>query len=327
MILRIYASNQPLTLALLPFTTLGVLLTAAARGQLTAVNMGFPMDSYLANSLESPYSLAMLVGILILGGAYLTNTIFNRHEFYNVPVFVPALIYSMLAATIALIQLSIPVLVANIFLLLGLNRHLKIFHQPRVLAEYFETGFWYGLAAVCFPPYLMLAAAIWVGSISTRAFHWREYLLPVIAFAVPFCYWFSWLYFTDRVDAIVLFQKWVSFDSQSFFASWDKSAKTFGIVLILALLFAIPRYLFLSERSSNKAKTVRTIFFVVALALVGSYFLAYVLIWKWIVMSLLLPIAFLLSYWFSNYRVSFLAPFLFYAISLASLWCVLMVLI
>ena len=114
MILRIYASNQPLTLALLPFTTLGVLLTAAARGQLTAVNMGFPMDSYLANSLESPYSLAMLVGILILGGAYLTNTIFNRHEFYNVPVFVPALIYSMLAATIALIQLSIPVLVANI---------------------------------------------------------------------------------------------------------------------------------------------------------------------------------------------------------------------
>jgi hypothetical protein len=327
MILRTYASNQPLSLALLPFTTLGVLLTTAAAGHLKAVNLGFPIDYYLSAWYDRPYMLAFLTGALILGGSYLANVVFNRHEFYSIPVFIPAFVYSLLAATFALIQLSVPVLLANIFVLLGLNNHLKIFHQPRVLAEYFEAGFWYGLAAVCFPPYLTLAAAVWMGSIATRAFHWREYLLPMLAFAVPFGYWVSWLYFQDDLDAAVLFRKWVSFDSQSYFATWDKSAKAFGILMIVSLLFAIPRYLFLSERSSNKAKTVRTIFFVVALAIVGSYFLAYILLWKWIVMSLMLPIAFLLGYWFANYRVSLVAPFFFYSLVAVSLWCVLMVLI
>lgn len=327
MILRTYASNQPLSLGLLPLTTLGVLLIAAAVGRLGAFNVGFPIDYYLGSWYEKPYALAFVAGALILTGSYLANMVFNRHEFYNVPVFVPAFMYSMLAATFALIQLSIPVLLANIFVLLGLNNHLKIFHQPRVLAEYFQAGFWYGLAAVCFPPYLLLVVAIWIGSIATRAFHWREYLIPILAFAVPFGYWLSWLYFNDNMDGMVLFRKWVSFDSQSYFSTWNKSAKVFGALMTLSLLFAIPRYLFLSERSSNKAKTVRTIFFVVALSIVGSYFLAYVLLWKWIVMSLLLPVAFLLSYWFSNYRVSLVAPFFFYALVISSLVCVLMVLI
>lgn len=327
MILRTYASNQPLSLALLPITTLAVLLAAAASGHLEAYNAGFPVDYYLADWYKNSFTLAALSGALILGGAYLANTVFNRHEFFNVPVFVPAFTYSLMGATLALIQLSVPVLVANVFVLLGLNKHLKIFHQPRVLAEYFETGFWYGLAAVCFPPYLALAAAIWAGSIITRAFHWREYLLPMVAFAVPFGYWLSWLYFQDSMDGMVLFRKWVSFDRQSYFSTWDTSYWTFGAIALGSLLFALPRYLFLSERSSNKAKTIRTIFFVVAVALVVSYFAAYILIWQWVVMALLLPVAFLLGYWFANYRVSLVAPFFFYALLATSLWCVLTVII
>jgi hypothetical protein len=327
MILRTYASNQPLSLAILPVTTLAVLLGAAATGKLEAFNAGFPIDYYLGGWYNGLYTLALLSGGLILGGAYLANTVFNRHEFFNVPVFVPAFIYSLLATTLALIQLSIPVLVANVFVLLGLNNHLKIFHQPRVLAEFFETGFWYGLAAVCFPPYIVLIVALWAGTIITRAFHWREYVLPVVAFAVPFGYWVSWLYFQDSMEGMVLFRKWVSFDTQSYFASWDNSARVFGFLALASMLFAIPRYLFLSERSSNKAKTIRTIFFVVALALGGSYFLAFILLWKWIVMGLLLPIAFLLGYWFANYRVSLAAPFFFYALLATSLWCVIHALI
>jgi hypothetical protein len=323
MILRTYASNQPLSLALLPLTTFGVLLAVASSGRLVAFNADFPIDRFLLSWYDSPYSLAGLSGLLILTGAYLSNNVFNRHEFFNVPVYVPAFIYSMLGTTLALIQLSVPVLLANVFVLLGLNSHLKIFHQPRVLSEIFESAFWYGVAAVLFPPYLLLVLAMWLGSMLTRAFHWREYALPLVAFSMPFIYWMSWLYLHDNVQSMVLFRKWVSFDFQSFFSTLDKSERVFGIVAILALLFALPRYLFLSERSSNKAKTVRTIFFLIALAVAGSYLLGYFLLWKWIIMSLLLPIAFLLGYWFANYRLSLVAPFFFYALMAASLWCVL----
>ncbi len=327
MILRTYASNQPLSLSLLPATTLTVLFVAAARGRLEALHVDFPTDRLFAGWYSSPYALAAMSGALILLGAYLANTVFNRHEFFNVPVYIPAFIYSLLATTLALIQLSVPVLLANVFLLLGLNRQLKIFHQPRVLAEYFETGLYYGIAALCFPPYITLAAAIWAGSIVFRAFHWREYLLPLIAFAVPFVYWISWLYFYDNLSALVLFHKWVSFDVQSFFSSWGRSERVFGITVLTSLLFALPRYLFLNERSSNRSKTIRILFFLVALAASGSYFLAYALTWKWIIMAVLLPVAFTLGYWFANYRVSLVGPFLFYAILITSLWCVVAALI
>jgi len=327
MILRTYASNQPLSLSLLPVTTLTVLFLAAVRGRLEALDADFPVDRLFAGWYSSPLALAALSGVLILVGAYLANVVFNGHEFFNVPVYIPAFMYSLMAATLALIQLSVPVMLANLFLLLGLNRQLKIFHQPRVLAEYFEAGLYYGIAALCFPSYLSLAAALWVGTIVFRAFHWREYLLPLIAFAVPFIYWVSWLYFQDNMAAMVLFHKWVSFDVQSFFSSWSKSERVFGITILIALLFALPRYLFLNERSSNRSKAIRILFFLVALAASGSYFLAYALTWKWMIMALLLPIAFTLGYWFANYRVSLAGPFLFYAILITSLWCVVSALI
>ena len=327
MILRTYASNQPLSLSLLPVTTLSVLFVAAARGRLEALHADFPADSLFAGWYQSPYALAALSGSLVLLGAYLANVVFNKHEFFNVPVYVPAFIYSLLATTLALIQLSVPVLMANVFLLMGLNRQLKIFHQPRVLAEYFETGLYFGVAALCFPPYLTLVVAIWSGTIALRAFNWREYLLPLIAFAIPFAYWVSWLYFQDNLQAMVLFRKWMSFDVQSFFSSWGKSERVFTITVLISLLFALPRYLFLNERSSNRSKTIRTLFFMVALAVVGSYFLAFFLTWKWMIMALLLPVAFTLGYWFANYRVSLVGPFFFYAILATSLWCVLAALI
>ena len=327
MILRTYASNQPLSLALLPVVTFAILLAAAAKGHLVAYNADFPVDRYLVQWYNSSFLVAVVAGLLIMAGAYLSNMVFNRHEFFNVPVFVPALIYTLMATTLAVIQLSMPVLIANVFVMLGLNSQLQIFHQPRVLAEYFESGFWYGLAAVCFPPYIVLIAAVWAGTILTRAFHWREYVLPVLAFVVPFAYWISWLYFQDNLQAMVLFRKWMSFDAQSFFSSWGRSERVFTIIVLISLLFALPRYLFLNERSSNRSKTIRTLFFMVALAVGGSYFLAFFLTWKWMIMALLLPVAFTLGYWFANYRVSLVGPFFFYAILATSLWCVLAALI
>jgi hypothetical protein len=234
--------------------------------------------------------------------------------------------YSLIATTMSLVQLSLPVLIANVFVLLGLNRHLKIFLQPRVLAEYFEAGFWYGMAAVFFPPFLLLAAGIWACTVITRAFHWREYVLPMMAFAVPFGYWISWLFFRDHLDQAILFRKVLSFDVYAYFSQWHWTTRAFVFLALAALVFALPRYLFLSDRSSNKSKGIRTVFMIMALSMAGAYFLAFALVLKWIVCALLLPVSFLLGYWFANYRVSLMAPFFFYGIAISSILCIIHVL-
>ena len=319
MILRTYASNQPLSLVFIPITVVAVVSMAVLKGALIPVNVGFPADFMLKSVYSSPWSLGVLVTVLILAGSVMSNVVFNRHEFYNTPVFIPALMYAMMATTLSLIQLSVPLLFANVFALLGLNRHLKIFLQPRVLAEYFEAGFWYGMSAVFFPPFLILALGVWLCTIFTRAFQWREYVLPIMAFAVPFAYWVSWLFFRDDFDQLILFRKVLSFDAQAFFAQWHWTTKAFVFTALGSLIFALPRYLFLSDRSSNKSKGIRTIFMIMALMMVLAYFVAYALLFKWLIGALLLPVAFLLGYWFANYRVSLVAPFFFYCLVVCSI--------
>ncbi len=319
MILRSFASNQPYTLIVIPLTVAAALLPSIGRKALPVVNCGFPADDLFHWIYLSPVAIVITTMLLILGGAMLANTVFNKHEFYNVPVYVPALLYSMLGTSIGLIQLSLPALLANIFLLAGLNKHLRIFRQSRVLAEYFESGFWYGLAAVFFPPYLLLIAGLWVTTFVMRAFHWREHLLPVVSFCVPMLYWIVWKYWQGELNQLVLFYKTFTYDAKSYFFNFNAITTLFALTAAGSFIGALPRYTFLSDRASNKARGVKNIFLIMALCMIICMFMGYVLILKWILMTVLLPLAFVIGYWFTNYRYSLIAPFVFYFLCICSI--------
>jgi hypothetical protein len=252
-------------------------------------------------------------------GAMLANRVFNKHEFLNVPVFVPAFVYAMSASALCLIQMSIPALLANIFILLGLQKHLTVHRQPRILTYAFESAFWYGMAAVVFPPYIVLLVGMLVAVLISRAFHWREMLIPVLSFGVPFLYWVVWMYVFDYHDSIILFQKTVSWDNIQYFSLLSWSEKMFVIATFLVFVAALPRYLILSERGTNKAKNVKHVFLIIALSTIASFIVGYLLLFKWVLLTAVVPLAFIGGYWFSNYRYSFLAPFVFYAFCLSAI--------
>jgi hypothetical protein len=323
MILRSFASNQPYTLIVIPLTVGAALLPAISQKPLPLMNCGFPADELFSWIYQSPNAIVWTALALILGGAIVANLVFNKHEFFNVPVYVPALLYGMLGTTIALIQLSLPALLANIFVLAGLNKHLKIFRQSRVLAEYFETGFWYGLAAVFFPPYLLLIAGLWVTTLVLRAFHWREHLLPIVSFSVPFLYWFVWKYWQGETDQLVLFYKTFTYDSRSYFQDLNRYNLLFTIATGGTLIAALPRYAFLTDRSSNKSRSVKNIFIIIAICMALSMVMGYFLVLKWLLLTMLLPLTFIIGYWFTNYRYSLAAPFVFYFLCICSLLVVL----
>ncbi len=313
MILRSLASNQPYTLIAVPVTVLAALLPAVWQTGLVPLRVDFPADEIFQYVYRSKEAVVGLTALLIIVGAFVSNGVFNRHEFYNVPVYVPAVMYAMTATVLSVIQLSLPLLLANVFLLAGLNRQLQVFRQSRVLAEYFESGFWFGMAAVFFPPYLALAAGLWVTTLVTRSFHWREHFLPLIAFSVPFLYWLTWKYWNNEMDSLVLFRKVLTYDIQGFFSSFSWAETLFFLVAIICLGLALPRYLFLADRASNKARSVKSVFLIMALSMALAMVLGYLLVLKWVLLTMLLPITFVGGYWFTNYRYSLLAPFAFYA--------------
>lgn len=321
MILRSLASNQPYTLLYIPIVGCAALLPILMGGHFVIAETNFPVDYWFKGLYSNQLLLNSMVLALVLGGAVLANYVFNKHEFLNVPVYVPGFIYTLSSAGLALIQLSIPALVANIFILLALNRHLAVFRQQRVLAYYFESAFWYGIAAVLFPPYIVLIAGMLLAILMTRAFQWRELLLPLIAFSIPFLYWLTWLYINDSVHNVVLFNKVVSWNAVQYFSLLAWAQQAFILACGITLLAGLPRYLFLSGGETNKSKSVKTVFLTMGLTVLLSFGLGYLFVLKWILLTLVVPITFISGYWLSNYRYSFIAPFVFYSliISLAIL--------
>lgn len=313
MILRQFSSNQPYLLISIPVVLGAILAPALQKGMAAAPASSFPLDHWMEHAPLTQGALVIVAGVLLLLGAVYSNFTFNRHEFHAAPTFVPGLLYALTGAALCLVQFSMAALLANLFVLGGLNTLLQVYRQSRVLSEYFISGFFFGLAGLIFPPYISLAAGLWVCVAYTRTFHWREHFLVLVSFALPFGYWMLWKYLTDTLNEMVLFHVAVSFN-QTLQGDWEIwSIRVFLILLAATLVLSVVRYLFLSERQSNKGKSVKSVFLIMALSMMVSC--ALLMLWRgeWIYLPMLIPVTFLCGYWYTNYRFSLLAPVAFYA--------------
>jgi MFS family permease len=320
MILRQFAYNQPYLLGAAPIIVLSILVPSAWGSGLPIHNYNFPADDLFAWVYKSKELTVGVVCALVIAGSLLSNAVFNRHEFYPVPSYIISLVYAGLASAMCLHHCSPPALLAALFMLIGLNKQLQVFKQARVLSEYFESGFWFGMAAMFFPPFIILALGMWINVLFTRAFKWREHVLPIIAFCIPFLYWGVWKYWNNELNNIVLFHQLSTFNQSSALVTLTFAERLFYIITFVAFGLSLPRYLFLSDRASNKARSVKIVFFVMALSMCAAFLLGYMLISKIIFLSLLLPLTFIIGYWFANYRYSLIAPFVFYTMGLCILY-------
>lgn len=311
MILREYSSNQPGLV--IPYPLLIGLAT------IPLIMNGFELEiasNFRADSMLSVQGISWLPlvfsSICILAGAIYANRVFNRHEFHDSPTYVPGLLYTLIATGCMLLQFSPSILLANLFLLAGLDPLLGVFRQGRVLSQYFKAGIWIGLASLIYPPYIATLPALWVSILFTRAFHWREHLVCLLGFSVPFLYWISLNYYDGNLSSIVMFHKIIG---QNPGINWMKSGwinQVFSISIIISLLAALPAYLFFSQRNNNKSRNVKAVFFIITLGLLSSILVSYLFSGMWLVSGVILPVSFISGYWFTNYRYSLIAPFVFY---------------
>ncbi|MEN9639807.1 MAG: hypothetical protein RLZZ262_1676 [Bacteroidota bacterium] len=319
MILRSFASNQPFVLVALPVLVCAMVLPAAFSHPVAWMELPLPLETSFGPWLAYGWLRAVVVCLSVLLGAWLANNVFNRSEFFNTPTYVIALIYAVLGGVWSLHQGSLSLLLANVLILIGLDRQLRIFKQTRVLHLCFETGFWFGLAGLFFPPFLTLVIGAWVALLFSRAFSLREHLLLFVSAAIPFLYWFVYLYWNGRTDEFVLFRISASFNATGWKTAWAWPLINLAIVVALALLIGIPRYLTPADRAGNRTKMVKSTFLIMAIAQGAAIFIGFLAYHVWILPSLLVVCAILLGYWFANYRYSLLAPFVFYAILILSL--------
>jgi Family of unknown function (DUF6427) len=318
MLLRQFSSNRPLALALLPVLAVLVAMPLFWDKGMPIKTFGFPIDVFTGYLTVAPWISGLAVVVLIFSGGLLCNMVFNRNEFYTSPTYMPSFMYIMIAGTLLTYDHAVSLLVANLFLLLGLSSVLEVFRQTRVLSEYFQAGFWMGIAALVYPPYVTVVLGLWVSIFFTRAFNWREHMAMLLAFGTPFLYWVVWKFYWNQLSSLVLFYNEISFDHRAPIETLDWTDRVFLISVGIALIVAIPRFLFSGGSGSNKSRNVRAVFFIVSVSLFASVLVSGLWLGQWVVSGSLIPMTFILGYWFANYRVSLIAPFVFYGLIAAS---------
>jgi hypothetical protein len=321
MILRQFVSNSPFLLGAAPAIAVGVLVPAGMGQRLDIRQMGVPGDALFTWCISNQVICAVVAAVLITAIAWLINGLFNRYEFYSAPVFAPSLLCAVALVTGSLYSLHLPALAAMLLFLAAMYRLLGVYRQPVVLRACVESAFFSGLAALVFPPSLAVLPGLLLALAITRSFNWREFVVVIIGFALPFLYWFVYKFWFRELDELFLFVK-----------SWDRHAlisdminldmKWYGGAILVVLMLALPRYYFPGERLSNKSQNTRRVFMVVALAFAASVGISVWLQAMWCVVPVVLMFAVVTSAWFSNYRYSLIAPFVFYAYLATCAWLI-----
>ena len=320
MILRQFSSNQPYLLFVLPFTNLLIFLPCLFGYVIPEVPQQFPFDIINLECVLTPWLGAASAWIIITLGGILFNWVYNRHELHNGPTYVPALIFSNLFTVIFLLNHSITFLLAQIFMTVGANRLLEVYRQKTALDPYFRAGFWFGLAALCFPLYLTLLPMLLVAVIFTRGFNFREYIMPLAGFAFPFSYCFAAQYLLMDNWNFYLFKRIISLNTQDNWMIHSYSKLSFYALCALSLLFSMQSLVSSGDLNTNKNRNSKWMIVFMCIAMLGSVTAGWLFLNHLIIEGVGLGLIFCLSYWYSNYRVSLFAPVFFYISVLISLW-------
>ena len=320
MILRQFSSNQPYLLFVLPFLNLLVFVPCLFGYVIPEVQQQFPFDIINLECVLTPWLGAGIAWVVITLGAILFNWVYNRHELHNGPTYVPAIVFSNLFTVIFLLNHSITFLFAQIFLTMGANRLLEVYRQKTALDPYFRAGFWFGLAALCFPLYLTLMPMLLVAVIFTRGYNFREYIMPLAGFVFPIMYCFSMQYlFMDNWN-FYLFKRIISLNSQDNWMIHSYSKLSFYALCALSLLFSMLSLIASGDRNTNKNRNSKWIIVFLCFAMLGSVTVGWLFLNQLIIEGVGLGLILCLSYWYSNYRVSLFAPAFFYISVAISLW-------
>jgi hypothetical protein len=149
------------------------------------------VDSFL---VSSPI-VKLILGLFVISVlAVFINKVFNSNGFYQNESTFPSLLFVVLAGSWTGFHFFSPLFFSLFFILLGLNRVLKVYHQKSILSEVFDAGFYLGLGAIFYYPVGLLLISFWFYISMNRAFSLREYFFPLFGFSIPF-FFLSVFYF------------------------------------------------------------------------------------------------------------------------------------
>lgn len=128
----------------------------------------------------SPQLNVIVTLFLTLLQAFHLNKIVNYHNFLGKPNFLTALMFMTLVSLFVPFLVLSPTLICNFLTIWMLSKLFKIYKQPDVKGIMFDLGLIVALGSLVYFPFIAMLALLWISLLVFRAFHWREWLTPLL---------------------------------------------------------------------------------------------------------------------------------------------------
>ena len=138
---------------------------------------------------NKPLYQAIFAIVLIFLHAVLINRMVIKSRITRELTLFPGLFYIILCTIIPEFLILSPILIANTFLLFGIQNLFAVYKKPRASTYIFSTGFWISIAALFYFPFATFLIIGYIGIFILRSFKVKERFQYLISVLVPL-FWF-----------------------------------------------------------------------------------------------------------------------------------------
>jgi len=255
-VINLFKSSRPYVLGLIPVIALSFWSYSIYVGTLPIVEQAMPLYYAVIILLSDLPVIANIVAVaLIVLEALMLNNILEKHQVLSEKTKVPALIYTLLMCSCPPLLVLHPVLFANFFLILLLDRIFLTYRSDVVLTNVYDAGLLIGIATVFFLPSIMFLPFYIISLSILRPFNARECILSFIGFLTPMLFVVVNFYWTGELADFWRSMRISSLDTFTFELDW--MILFLPLLLITFIISMIGARSYIEEMNSRVVKVTK----------------------------------------------------------------------
>jgi len=254
-------------------------------------------------SIITGFLISLLIGILLVR---LNTTYF----FIKQRSYLPALFFLLGTGIFVSLQRVTPVLVADLFLIIAIDRMFGTYKYSKTSFKYFDAGILIGLGSLFYVNLIFFLPILWIGLSLLRTFNWREWLVTIIGFLTPVVFAFTIHFFLEG-EILMLFAKLKTsiiepYSYEDFNLSHLLLFSLLGLYILISSIHMI--YTFSGKKiSSRKYLIIMLWIFILSVIIYFAVPSASVEL----IFILFIPISYLFTHFFISIRSSWIGDILF----------------
>jgi hypothetical protein len=294
--IRYFKTIQPAALFSIPILAMVLWLPGFFRGGTPPASY----DSLLLNGISSfPVAVQILISIALVSlGAIYLNHVISKHDVIYRHSYLPALFYVMLLSFHRDVIQFHPLLVSNLLVIRALDKTFALFKNDSPVSPVFDSSFLLAIATLIYFPAFILFFLFLYSIYRLRAFSFREFMIAVVGFTLPFFFLAVYGFWTGTLGSSThnFFGKFSLHKIQDGLSA-AKQLLAFAVFLALLIFLALVRLRANFYRNAIKARSAQEILFLFfILTVAGLFFIPQISLYHF--SQLAIPFSVFLAYYF-----------------------------